>query len=175
MRPIDPYQIINYDITTEYIAAGSQSRRTQGSTQYVMISTTALDHGKRNVQSAYRAGEESSCNGLAVQFMACVSADGNLYPAVTIVKGWPLEVMPKDSFLPLEIPGYAANADLDVRLSELPGYVVLMRSGTKMEDFHVWFQNRIIRDTFQKVRERRGKTVHTAIPDDEKARILERF
>jgi hypothetical protein len=171
MRPIEPYQIINYDITTEYIAAGSQSRRNSSHTDYVAISTTALDHGKRNVTSAYRAGEEMKCNGLAVQFMACISADGNLYPAVTIVKGWSLDAMPNDSFIPLEILGYAANAHLDIRLQELPGYVVLMRAGAKMEDFHVWFQNRIIRDTFQKVREKHGKTIHTAIPEDERARV----
>jgi hypothetical protein len=41
---------------------------------------------------------------------------------------------------------------------------------TDMVDFH-WFQNSIIRDTFRRVHEKHGKTVHTAIPDDEDAQV----
>ena len=51
--------------------------------------------------------------------------------------------MPKDDFLPLMIPGYAAHADLDVRNHDLPGYLVLMRPNAKMDTFHVGFLEEI--------------------------------
>jgi hypothetical protein len=54
MRPVEPYQVINYDITTEYIGAGAGTRRTNTSTEYVKISNDSLATGKRSVASAYR-------------------------------------------------------------------------------------------------------------------------
>jgi hypothetical protein len=60
------------------------------------------------------------------------NADGELLPIVQIFEGFGEDIMPKDDYLFLEVPGLLVGSTTNARLSNAPGYVVFKKLGTSM-------------------------------------------
>jgi hypothetical protein len=131
----------------------------------------SLDQGKQNLFFFY--GEESNCNGAMIKWMDCTSASGDLLPIVIIIRLDSNE-MP-DATAPMlfmKIPGLNISSPKDIRANETVGWVLFLKPGASMMDFHLWYEKTIIHEHFKLIREQRLKlTVHNNITDDECMRV----
>jgi hypothetical protein len=68
----------------------------------------------------------------------------------------------------MEIPGLNISSSKDIRANETVGWVVFLKSGSSMIDFHSWFEKTILHEHWKLIREQRLKLhTHNTISDDE--------
>jgi hypothetical protein len=171
MRPIPPWQIINYDFTSTNTCRWTSGRVDGIGDKWVRVSTKSLHRGVRNHTSIKIRGEDSLCNGISVKWLDSTSASGSVFPMTMLFGGFEESVMPQDDFLFLDVAGLSVNGQLDARQHDAPGFVVLKKKGVSMQDFYSWYTNRVILPYYQVLREKHGLTNHAHIPEPEKARI----
>jgi hypothetical protein len=137
--------------------------------------TAATSH--RNVMSQiatllnfnFVRGEEESCGGVMIKWLDCTSASGDLLSIVILIC-LGAEEMP-DATSPMilmEIPGLNISSSKDIRATKTFGWVVFLKSGSSMIDFHSWYEKTILHEHWKLLREQRLKlTAHNTISDDE--------
>jgi hypothetical protein len=171
MRPVPSWQVFNYDMTSYYAFNGTSHRSGNGN-EWSRVPNESLDRGRRNHTSIKKNGEESVCNGLTVRWMDCANASGDLLPIVQIFEGFGEDIMPKDDYLFLEVPGLPVGSTTDARLSDAPGYVAFKKLGASMMPFHTWYNLTILAPYYQQVRKKYGySSEDTELPEQEHVRV----
>jgi hypothetical protein len=157
---------------TSYYTFKGTSHRTASGNEWSRVSNESLDRGRRNHTSIKKDGEESVCNGLTVRWMDCANASGDLLPIVQIFEGFGEDIMPKDDYLFLEVPGLPVGSTTDARLSDAPGYVAFKKLGASMMPFHTWYNLTILAPYYQQVRKKYGySSEDTELPEQEHVRV----
>ena len=90
------------------------------------------------------------CNGISVKWCDGSAASGHLMPMVAIFSGFNEKEMPKETFMVIEVPGMAVNANLDARNID-KGYLILMKQNEDMNKFYEWYDNCIVQPFFRKL------------------------
>jgi hypothetical protein len=153
MLPVPSWQVFNYYMTSYYTFKGTSHRSGNGN-EWSRVSNESLDRGMRSHTSIKKCGEESVCNGLTVRWMDSANACGELLPIVQIFEGFGEDIMPKDDYLFLEVPGLSVGSTTDARLSDAPGYVVFKELGASMMPFHTWYNLTILAPFYKQVRKK---------------------
>jgi hypothetical protein len=170
MKPVENWQMMNFDDMTSYYTCAGIARG-QTDHEWRIVSSSAVTNDVRKIRSATRQEDESKFNGITVKWCAAAAASGQIFPMVAIFCGFSESMMPDDSMIVLKIPGMCFGGRIDVFSSSF-GYVVLMRSGTSMVEFHQWYQQEIITATFRANRLRylpfSDPDPTSNVPDDEK-------
>jgi hypothetical protein len=171
MLPVPSWQVFNYYMTSYYTFKGTSHRSGNGN-EWSRVSNESLDRGMRSHTSIKKCGEESVCNGLTVRWMDSANACGELLPIVQIFEGFGEDIMPKDDYLFLEVPGLSVGSTTDARLSDAPGYVVFKKLGASMMPFHTWYNLTILAPYYKQVRKKHGySSEDTELPEQEHARV----
>ena len=83
MRPIQKFQFVNYDMSSNYVFEGEKPG-SKGQDHWARVSAKTQARGVKNKKSAWVAGEELKLNGLQVKWCDGTSAAGNLLQMVAI-------------------------------------------------------------------------------------------
>jgi hypothetical protein len=138
MRPVPTDHIVNYDFTSHYYC------KFNGLTNYrdleddwVRADSSAVESGSRKTKSIFFDGEEESCGGVMIKWLDCTSASGDLLPIVILIR-LGVDEMPDATspMLFMEIPGLNISSSKDIRANATVGWVVFLKSGSSMIDFH---------------------------------------
>ena len=149
MKPIEPFQTGNCDMTSMFVWEGTASEN-QSSNNWARVSTESQAKGERSVTSYYVDSEEVKCNGLTVKWCDGIFASGHLLPSVSIFGGLSETEMPLDTFMVIEVEGMSVNANLDTRNKDL-GYIVFLCKNEKMDQFYEWYENNIVYPYFRQL------------------------
>ena len=87
VKPIEPFQTGNCDMTTMFVWKGTASKH-QSSNNWARVSTASQAKGERFVTSYYVNSEEVKCNGLTVKWCDGIFASGHFLPSESIF-WWP--------------------------------------------------------------------------------------
>jgi hypothetical protein len=179
MRPIPPWQIINYDFTSTYTCRWTSGRVDHGlgDEWVVRVPSKSLLQGVRNHASIKTRGEDILCNGISVKWLDCgTSASGSVFPMTSMLfGGFEESVMPQDDFVlfVIDVAGLSVNGQLDARQHDAPGLIVFKTKGVSMQEFFSWYTNRVTRlPYYQVLRERNELTNRVHIPEPENARRI---
>jgi hypothetical protein len=171
MCPVATDHIVNYDFTSHYYCKlnGVTNYRDLKDEWVRVDSTSAVESGSRKIKSIFFDGEEESCGDVMIKWLDCTSESGDLLPIVILIR-LGAEEMP-DATLPMilmEIPGLNISSSKDIRATETVGWVVFLKSGSSMIDFHSWYEKKILHEHWKLIHEQRLKlTAHNTISDDE--------
>jgi transposase len=122
MKPVENWQIMNFDMTSYYTCAGIA--RGQTDHEWRIVSSSAVTKDVKKIRSATQQEDESKFNGITVKWCDAVAASGQIFPMVAIFSGFNESMMPDDSMIVLKIPGMCFGGRIDVFSSSF-GYVVL--------------------------------------------------
>ena len=157
MRPIPTCQIFNYDFTSHYyLKLKPGLTRSDLHDNYVRVSSKAIESGSRKTKCPFFDGEEESCSGVNMKWMDCTNASGDVLPIVIVIK-LSSDEMPQStaSILYIQIPGLSINSFKDVRSCDHPGWVVFVKPGASMSEFHQWYEELIIAPSYKMILEKR--------------------
>lgn len=168
MKPIQPFQLINHDMTSTYVHDGVHQGDSKHD-KWCLVSTTSQETGTRKRKSIIIDREEVKCNGLTVKWDAGASASGHVFPMVGIFSGLSSTEMPTESFLVIEVKGMCVNSHLDVRSKE-NGYIVFLRSNEKMDQYFEWYDTNILYPYYRQLLEQ-----YLGIPADQPTEFDEQF
>ncbi len=141
MKPIHPWQIINYDASSYYAFLGT--RNDNGIDEWGRISEGAISRGTRSIISLHRCEESTKCDGLMLRWIDGIVGSGQVLPMVQLYTGFDDSEMPVDRLIVLEVEGMTVNANLDARMEGV-GYIVFKRQGTSMAEFYEWYENEVV-------------------------------
>ena len=142
MNPAQSFQLCNHNITPTYV----HDRVWAGYSKHdnwCLVSTTSKEKVSRKRSSSIIEKEDAKCNGFTVKWDAGACSPGRVFPLVGIFSGFSRQKIPFDSFVVIEVKGMCVNSHLEVRCKEI-GYVVLLRSNEKMDQFFEWCDNNVL-------------------------------
>jgi len=140
MRPVGLDHIRYYDFTLhnycKYNGVTNYSRDLLD--EWVRVDSSAVESGSRKTKSIFFDGEEESCGGMMIKWLDCTScASGDLLPIVILIRLGAEEMPDATSpMLFMEIPGLNISSSKDISANETVGWVVFLKSGSSMIDFH---------------------------------------
>jgi hypothetical protein len=172
MKPKDPWQIINYDMTQQYVWKGTADNSSRN--KWMLVDSDYVNKRSKEERSLFGPDSGGSFNGVTARWCDGIVASGHVLPFVLIFSSWDEKVMPTlpnddKPMIVLEIPGFCMGSQLIPGRLE-PGYVVLLRKGTSMKGFHRWYQDQILYKTYITLRNEYCPTGSAElIPQDEMA------
>ena len=164
LKPIQPFQQLNYDITSTYVWGGI-ALDDNSSDKWARVSVATQARGARNRTSPFLNQEEIKYNGIMVKWCEGASAAGHLMSMVAIFSGFSKTVMPAKGFMVLEVPG-SVNASLDARNRD-------KGQNEDMKQFFEWYDNSIIYPYYQKLLQLYSLLPNSivSLPEDLHARV----
>ena len=168
MKPIHPYQVINFDASSYYAYAGTVVDDSAND-EWVRISEGAISRGTRNQVSLHRCEESTKCNGLMLRWIDGIVGSGQVLPMVQLYTGFDDSEMPIDRLIVLEVEGMNVNANLDARMDGV-GYILFKRQGIPMAEVYEWYENEVVHKTACAVR--RAYNVFDVSDDNEQSDLV---
>jgi hypothetical protein len=165
MKPIHPYQVINFDASSYYAYAGTVVNDSAND-EWVRISEGAISRGTQNQVSLHRCEESTKCNGLMLRWIDGIVGSGQVLPMVQLYTGFDDSEMPVDRLIVLEVEGMNVNANLDAHMEGV-GYILFKQEGIPMAEVYEWYENEVVNKTARA--ERRAYNAFDVSDDNEQS------